>query len=218
MSETGFTLGLAFGVAAAHGMIGQIETGFTFPETGFRPRETYCTWNWTCPHLSSDLPTPKILQISEIEEPTTTGGPAELENAYLARFLAPVSRVAEFLKIDERLAGDMWAASVAVNPALTPREFVSIANMKLAEWRRIDDRRPGLKIKGTITGLLKASMPNAVCGALYMLAHEQAPAELARDCRNARDVLIAEPAAAPRDRGWARAMLAEAGEDGRGET
>ena len=223
VSETGFTIGLALGVAAAHGMIGQIETGFTFSETGFRPRETYCTWNWTCPHLVNDLPAPKIVDCADII-PTTTAArltgaerfAIESENAYLARFLQPATRIGELLKIDgmvidDALAGVMWAECSAVNPDLTPREFVSIANAKLAEWRpRPLDKRPGLRIKSTITGTLRASMPNAVVGALYMLAREQAPSELARDCRDAREILAGD--ASPRDRAWARAMLAEAGE------
>jgi len=197
-------------------------------EKDFRPRETYCPWNWPCPHLSSELPDGRPSDLVNIEEPTTTGAgrpasceqrtaeAADLENAYLARFLQPATRIGELLKIDgmvidDALAGVMWADCSAVNPDLTPREFVSIANAKLAEWRpRPLDKRPGLRIKSTITGTLKASMPNAVCGALYMVAREQAPAELARDCRDAREILVGD--ASPRDRAWARAMLIEAGE------
>lgn len=207
-TETGFKVGLVLGVAAAHQMIGRIETTFN-------SAETYCPWNWSCHHLSKDLPEPKITQIIKIE-PTTTAarrsGPAEIENAYLARFLQPASRVGELLKIDDQLAGSMWAACVAVNSALTPREFVSIANAKLASWGRIDDKRPGLTIKSSLTGLLKASMPNAVCGAWYMAAHEAAPAELESDCYKARHILASDGEYSPWWRAWARAVLIEAGE------
>jgi hypothetical protein len=214
VSETGFTIGLALGVAAAHGMIGRIETGFTFSETGFRPRETYCTWNWTCPHLINGLQAPKILDIVNIEEPTTTGArsplPAETENAYLARFLQPATRIGETLQIDDDAAGRMWRESIARNVELTPREFVIIVRAKLAEWRRVDDSAPGMRVR-SLTGLLVRSMPSAVVGALWLTAREQAPAELERDCHAARDIL-ADETAAPRDRAWARAMLAELAE------
>jgi hypothetical protein len=185
-----------------------------FPETeaNFRAPETYCPWNWTCPHLVNDLPAPKTLEIVNIQEPTTTAArpsvPAESENAYLARFLAPASRVGEFLQIDDAAAGAMWTASVAVQPALTPREFCICVRAKLAEWARVDDSRPGRRVR-SLTGLLIRSMPNAVVGALYLQARAAAPAELARDCRQAREIL-AEPSSSPRDRAWAAAILAEA--------
>jgi hypothetical protein len=195
-------------------MIGRIETGFTFSETGFRPRETYCTWNWTCPHLINGLQAPKILDIVNIEEPTTTGArsplPAETENAYLARFLQPATRIGETLQIDDDAAGRMWRESIARNVELTPREFVIIVRAKLAEWRRVDDSAPGMRVR-SLTGLLVRSMPSAVVGALWLTAREQAPAELERDCHAARDIL-ADETAAPRDRAWARAMLAELAE------
>jgi hypothetical protein len=54
-------------------------------------------------------------------------------------------------------------------------------------------------------------MPAAVTGPLYVKAREQARAELDDDCREARRIL-ADADAAPRDRAWTRAMLAEAGE------
>jgi hypothetical protein len=212
VSETGFTVGLALGVAAAHGMIGRIETGFNFAEAGFRPRETYCTWNWTCPHLVNDLQAPKILNSVDIEQSTTTGAaaplPAESENAYLARYLEPSTRIGEMLEIDDAAAGRMWRESLAVCPTLTPREFVLIVRMKLREWQRVDDDRPGRRVR-SLTGLLVRSMPNAVQGALYLSARDQAPAELVEDCRRARAILAGDNA--PRDRAWARAMLAEAG-------
>jgi hypothetical protein len=58
---------------------------------------------------------------------------------------------------------------------------------------------------------LMREMPAAVTGPLYVKAREQAAAELARDCRAAREILAAADST-PRDRAWARAMLAEADE------
>jgi len=205
------------------------------PEANFKKAETYCPWNWACPHLSTTSPLVSIEAKKHIE-PTTTGALARIaqherrtaitvsqspesarcltpspdENPYLARFLQPATRIGEALQIDDDAAGRMWRESIARNAELTPREFVAIARMKMHEWRRVDDASPGMRVR-TLTGLLIGSMPSAVVGALYLAAHEQAPAELARDVRDARDVL-ADPAASPRDRAWARAILAEAGE------
>lgn len=186
------------------------EMHFPEKEKDCRPRESYCPWNWTCPHLSSDLTPRKTLDFINIEEPTTTRAvrsSGETENAYLARFSQPATRVGEFLQIDDAAAGRMWAECSAVNPALTPRTLGIVARMKLDEWRRVDDSRPGRRVR-SLTGLLIRSMPNAVAGALYLQACELAPAELERDCATARAIL-AEPAAAPRDRAWARAVLIE---------
>jgi hypothetical protein len=194
------------------------------PEANFKKAETYCPWNWTCPHLSTASPLVSIETKKHIE-PTTTGaviGPAETqerarcltpspdENPYLARFLQPATRIGEALQIDDDAAGRMWRESIARNAELTPREFIAIARMKMHEWRRVDDASPGMRVRN-VTGLLMRSMPSAVVGALYLAAREQAPAELARDVREARDV-FADDAASPRDRAWARAILAEAGE------
>ncbi len=197
-------------VEAPAASVGEMQ--FPEMEPKFRPRETYCPWNWTCPYLASNLPAPKTLDLVDIK-PTTTGARASgLENAYLARFLQPVTRIGELLKIDDALAGEMWTAASAKNPALTPRKFVSIAERKLDEWRpRPLDKYPGLKIKSSINGTLRASMPSAVCGALYMAAHEAAPAELERDCYKARAILDADVSeTSPWSRAWAAAMLAEA--------
>ena len=181
------------------------------PETDCRKPETYCTWNWVCPYLSSDSPLVSI-ETKKHTEPTTTGArsplPAETENAYLARFLDPATHIGEALQIDDDAAGRMWRESIARNAELTPREFVIIVRAKLAEWRRVDDSAPGMRVR-SLTGLLVRSMPSAVVGALWLAAREQAPADLARDCAAARDIL-ADGAASPRDRAWARAMLAEA--------
>jgi hypothetical protein len=182
-------------------------------EANFKKPETYCPWNWACPHLSTTSPLVSIETLKH-KEPTTTGAsrPAgsDTENAYLARFLQPATRVGEFLQIDDAAAGRMWAECAALNPELTPREFCIIVRAKLDEWRRVDDSRPGRRVR-SITGLLIRSMPNAVVGALWLAAREQARAELDDDCREARRIL-AEPAAAPRDRAWARAILIERGE------
>ena len=227
MSETGFKIGLALGVAAAHGMIGKIETGFTFAETGFQDCETGFRGRGTFLIGSSELRTPKIVDCIDKEPTTTAAGrmsgmtantvhadkPAETENAYLARFLAPVSRVGEMLQIDDALAGEMWAACLAVDAELTPREFVWLAKAKLKSWERLDDKHPGLKIKSSVNGALKGSMPNAVRGAWLTAARTAAPAELERDCDQARHILAADAGEyTPWWRAWARAMLAEAGE------
>ena len=183
------------------------------PEADYRKPETYCAWNWVCPYLSTDSPLVSI-ETRNIEEPTTTGArsplPAETENAYLARFLQPATRIGEALQIDDDAAGRMWRESIARNPELTPREFVIIVRAKLAEWRRVDDTAPGMRVR-SLTGLLVRSMPSAVVGALWLAAREQAPADLERDCYAAREIL-AYADATPRDRAWARAMLAELAE------
>jgi hypothetical protein len=186
-------------------------------EADCKKAETYCPWNWTCPHLSTASPLVSI-ETRNIEEPTTTGASrpagslrADAENAYLARFLQPATRVGQFLQFDDAAAGRVWAECSAVNPALTPRTLGIVARMKLAEWRRVDDSRPGRRVR-SLTGLLIRSLPNAVVGALYLQACELAPAELDADCREARRIL-AEPAAAPRDRAWARAVLIERGDE-----
>jgi hypothetical protein len=176
-------------------------------ETNCKKPETYCPWNWVCPHLSVASPLVSI-ETKKQTEPTTTGvAPAPDEIAYLARFLQPATRIGELLQIDDAAAGRMWRDSIARNPELTPREFVLIVRMKLQEWRRVDDARPGMRVR-SVTSMLIGSMPNAVVGAFHLLAREQAPAELARDCEQARGIL-ANDAAAPRDRAWARAVLAE---------
>jgi len=181
------------------------------PEANCKKPETYCPWNWACPHLSTASPLVSI-ETRNIKEPTTTGArsplPAETENAYLARFLDPATRIGEALQIDDDAAGRMWRASIARNPELTPREFVLIVRMKLQEWRRVDDTSPGIRVR-SLTGLLMRSMPSAVVGALHSLAREQAPADLERDCEAARAYLT-YAVATPRDRAWARAILAEA--------
>jgi len=180
-------------------------------EANCKKPETYCPWNWACPHLSTASPLVSI-ETRNIKEPTTTGArsplPAETENAYLARFLDPATRIGEALQIDDDAAGRMWRASIARNPELTPREFVLIVRMKLQEWRRVDDTSPGIRVR-SLTGLLMRSMPSAVVGALHSLAREQAPADLERDCEAARAYLT-YAVATPRDRAWARAILAEA--------
>ena len=78
---------------------------------------------------------------------------------------------------------------------------------KLAEWNRTGDSRPGLKIRN-LTGLLIKAMPNAVCGAPYFAARDEARRELARDRVVAAEIL-ALAAAPARDRAWALAVLAE---------
>ena len=101
----------------------------------------------------------------------------------------------------------MWRESVAVNPAITPREFILVVHAKLQEWGRQCDDRPGRKIR-SVVGMLIRSMPNAVQGALYLAAHEQAPQDLARDIREAQAILAADDPA-PRDRAWALGILSE---------
>jgi hypothetical protein len=195
-------------------------------EADFKKPETYCPWKWACPYLSTASPLVSI-ETRNIEEPTTTGArltgaerfAIESENAYLARFLQPATRVGEFLQIDDAAAGRMWAECAAVNPELTAREFCIVVRAKLAEWApaaagtqnlREPAGRPGLRVRSR-TGLLMRSMPNAVVGALWLAARTAAPAELDADCRDARAIL-AEPAA-PRDRAWARAILIERGDE-----
>src|SRR4029450_3107003 len=111
-------------------------------EADFKKPETYCPWNWTCPHLStpSELVSIKALK-HNYSTPTGTHGPAS-ENPYLARFLQPATRIGDELKIDDAAAASMWNKCVAVNPALTPREFLLIVRMKLQEGGRIDEARP----------------------------------------------------------------------------
>lgn len=202
-------------------VVGRLQLSAVNDATNFQKPATYCPWNWVCPHLSTASPLVSIETKKHIE-PTTTGAiapsetqerarcltPSPDEIPYLARFSQPASRIGEALQIDDDAAGRMWAECVARNARLTPREFVAIARMKMREWARVDDASPGMRVRN-VTGLLIGSMPSAVVGALYLAAHEQAPAELARDVREARDVL-ADDAAAPRDRAWARAILAEA--------
>jgi hypothetical protein len=175
-------------------------------ETNCKKPETYCPWDWTCPHLST---TSELVSIKALKHnySTTTAARAPAENPYLARFLEPHTRIAGELGIDDPAARRMWTESVAVNPALTPREFLLIVGMKLAEWRRVDDARPGRKIR-SVVGSLIGSMPNAVQGALYLAAHEQAPLDLERDVYQARAILAGDDPA-PRDRAWALGILSE---------
>jgi len=177
-------------------------------ETNCKKPETYCPWNWTCPHLSTTSELVSIKALKHKYSTTTTGthGPAG-QNPYLARFLQPSTRIGDELKIDDAAAARMWRESVAVNPALTPREFVLIVRMKMQEWTRSSDARPGRKIR-SVVGMLIRSMPNAVQGALYLAAHEQAPHELQRDCNEARAIL-AGGEASPRERAWALGILSE---------
>jgi hypothetical protein len=208
VSETGFKIGLALGVAAAHGMVGRIETGFNWSDAGFRPRETYCTWNWTCPHLSSELAAPKMLDLVDINPTTTAAHAPAGENPYLARFLEPSTRIADAIdKCDDPAAARMWRECLAVNPALTPREFLLIADMKLDEGRRQSDDRPGIKIRSVVAYLI-GSMASAVQGPLYFAAHEKAPHDLARDVYRAHAILARDDAA-PEDRAWALGILSE---------
>jgi hypothetical protein len=176
-------------------------------DADFKKPETYCPWNWTCPHLST---TSELVSIKAVKHNYTTTTAARApagENPYLARFTDPAALIGDALHIDDAAARRMWRESVAVNPAITPREFVLVAGMKLAEWRRVDDSRPGLKIRN-VRGLLIRSMPNAVQGALYLAAHEQAPLDLARDVYQAREILAGDDPA-QRDRAWALGILSE---------
>ena len=176
------------------------------PEADCKKPETYCPWNWTCPHLSTTSELVSMKAVKHNYSTTTAAHAPAGENPYLARFLAPHTRIGDALEIDDAAAARMWRESVAVNPAITPREFVLVAGMKLQEWARTSDGRPGMRIRN-VRGLLIRSMPNAVCGVLYLAAHEQAPAELARDRARALYILAGE--ASPRERAWALGILSE---------
>lgn len=198
------------------------------PEANFKKAETYCPWNWTCPHLSTASPLVSIETKKHIE-PTTTGAiaasetqdrarcltPSPDENPYLARFLQPESgdeqRIGDALTrsgvpCDLMAARRMWAECRAVNPALTVREFLVLVALKLKEWSRHSDDLPGRRTTTVIGSLIK-SMPNAVCGAVYRAARERAAAELARDVRDAEAILQGDSTAG--DREWALGILAE---------